>query len=71
MYLQLGNLCIGIYTEACILDDEGYATLPFPIRIIQGKNKASIFVINNIWNKNRNYVVRVYFHFPHGFINFF
>lgn len=35
------------------------STLPFPIRIIQGKNKAIIFVINNIWNKNRNYVVRV------------
>lgn len=56
MYLQLGNLCIGIYTEACILEDGGYATLPFPIKIIQGKNKAIIFVINNILNKNRNYV---------------
>lgn len=37
------------YTEACILEDGGYATLPFPIRIIQGKNKAIIFVINNIY----------------------
>lgn len=44
MYLQLGNLCIGIYTEACILEDEGYATLPFPIRIIQGKKKKQLYL---------------------------